>query len=658
MLTALLLGVGMVTVSPSTPPSPAVLATYEAANAKTGRDPDAHVRLALWCEAHGLSAGRAKHLALAVLNDPNHAAARGLLGFVAYQGCWKRPEAVTVQMGRDEAGARILADYHARRNGVGSDAGAHWDLALWCEQHGLADESRAHLTAVTRLDPARDAAWEQLGYVRHDGRWVPREQAAAAEAQAAARAKAEEVWAPRLRAWENSLQALPLARRTEATTPLAQVGDPAVVPPLIATLPKGTVEWQRVAIEVFDRFPIPDSAQALVSLAVEGKTKAVRRDAVAALKRWDLLEYAGMVVGKLQTPIVYEFEPVLDFGMDGRLTVDWGDVIEVRIYHTPDSMGPNPAFLGRQFYVPDVLGRPMVRLFTSKTIGQTFAFDGKRMRRYDIVSTKATDIPVGQMWEDRLRSLRAARARQEKDLKRLQQRSRAVLRSNEAVVAVLQEISGKPFRAEAVNSWQAWWSEEEGYRYDRPEANPKRVIQTDIAPRPYESARPQTSGVGVSFVPRASCFAQGTPVWTLTGRRPIELVEVGDRVLAEDPVSGTLSYQSVIVANHNRPDATLKVILNNGDRFVCTGIHRLWLSGKGWVKARDVKPGDLIRTVDGLVAISTIEPDATQPVFNLGLGGRHGLFVGQTGVLAHDDSPIRPTPVLFDDDAPVDSVAP
>jgi hypothetical protein len=34
------------------------------------RDPAAHVRLALWCEAHGLKAEKLRHLALAVLIDP------------------------------------------------------------------------------------------------------------------------------------------------------------------------------------------------------------------------------------------------------------------------------------------------------------------------------------------------------------------------------------------------------------------------------------------------------------------------------------------------------------------------------------------------------------------------------------------------------------
>jgi len=65
---------------------------YKAAEAKAGKNAPDQVRLALWCEAHGLSSERMKHLALAVAYDPAHALARGLMGLVAYQSEWKSPE--------------------------------------------------------------------------------------------------------------------------------------------------------------------------------------------------------------------------------------------------------------------------------------------------------------------------------------------------------------------------------------------------------------------------------------------------------------------------------------------------------------------------------------------------------------------------------------
>jgi hypothetical protein len=134
---------------------PEAMTAYEAARARAGRDADAHVRLALWCEAHGLEAERLRHLAIAVLADPSHAAARGLLGLVAHRGGWRSPEAVSLQIGSDEAFAAALSSYNSRRARMGDSAEAHWKMALWCEQQGLKPEATAHLMRVVQLEPGR-----------------------------------------------------------------------------------------------------------------------------------------------------------------------------------------------------------------------------------------------------------------------------------------------------------------------------------------------------------------------------------------------------------------------------------------------------------------------------------------------------------------------
>ena len=67
---------------------------------RAGRDADAHVRLASWCEAHGLNAERHKHLATALEIDPDHAAAHGLLGQVADNGEWRMPGMVVDERAR------------------------------------------------------------------------------------------------------------------------------------------------------------------------------------------------------------------------------------------------------------------------------------------------------------------------------------------------------------------------------------------------------------------------------------------------------------------------------------------------------------------------------------------------------------------------------
>ena len=84
---------------PAPPPDPK--ASYDQMKASAGRDPASQIKLALWCEAHGLEGQKLKHLAMAVLADPSHAMARGLMGLVEYGGRWRRPETVAGAMKAD-----------------------------------------------------------------------------------------------------------------------------------------------------------------------------------------------------------------------------------------------------------------------------------------------------------------------------------------------------------------------------------------------------------------------------------------------------------------------------------------------------------------------------------------------------------------------------
>jgi hypothetical protein len=71
--------------------------------------------------------------------------------------------------------------------------------------------------------------------------------------------------------------------------------------------------------------------------------------------------------------------------------------------------------------------------------------------------------------------------------------------------------------------------------------------------------------------------------------------------------------------------------------------------------ARDLKPGDLIRNVNGTSRIAAVTPSPTQPVFNLEVADGHSFFVGATSALVHDNSLVQPVSTPFD--ASVDLLA-
>jgi Pretoxin HINT domain len=143
------------------------------------------------------------------------------------------------------------------------------------------------------------------------------------------------------------------------------------------------------------------------------------------------------------------------------------------------------------------------------------------------------------------------------------------------------------------------------------------------------------------------CFAAGTMVHVPEGRRPIESIVAGDRVLSQDTRTGALSFQPVVAVDHSRPSPVHRIVLGE-EAIVATGIHRFWKPGEGWSMARDLKAGDRLRVLGGVAEVRSVEAGPVQPVFNLRVAGGDSFFVGDRGVLAHDQGMVKPSERPFD----------
>jgi hypothetical protein len=215
------------------------------------------------------------------------------------------------------------------------------------------------------------------------------------------------------------------------------------------------------------------------------------------------------------------------------------------------------------------------------------------------------------------------------DIQRIHSFNAQIESSNHAVASVLSQITGKSLGGDP-EAWLTWWNDRIGYHYQRYEPPIKWTTRTVVPIRVM------------------SCFAAGTPVWTLTGPQPIESLHIGDLVLSQDTTTGALGYEPVVEMHHNPPDATLRIRLQ-GETLEPTTYHRFWRPGRGWAMARDLKPGDLIRTVGGRTEVLAVEHGPTQPVFNLDVARNCTFFVGSQKELVHDNS--LPPPVLTPFDA-------
>ncbi len=598
-----------------TTPAPDPRAAYEAARAKAGRDPEAQVELALWCERNGLDAERLRHLALAVLADPDHAVARGMMGLVHHGGRWVRPEQVAAQVGSDAELAARLSEYRERRRATPETPDGHWDLARWCEDRGLRDEAKAHLAAVVRLDPGRKAAWRRLGCVEYHGRWMPPEEAESARVEALARRKADPIWRRRLETWKDRLGRGILREATERE--LAAVTDPLAIPAVWRSLALGDAADQARAVQIFGQIDAPAASRALAAMAVLAPSDEARRAATESLVHRDPREAIQPLIDLLSDQIEHDFISVGGPGQPGALLFEGPRAKVLRVYAPP----PMPA-----------LAQTAINLEN----GLRGVFFGR-----DILGRSVTSDTLR---EETVQAALAAQALLEADIRAIREHNSAVGRRNAGVGAVLVNLTPADLGDEP-ERWRKWWSDHLGFTY-RSDDRPKPTVTYDV-PLPIQPRLFAT--IDGYRVPSTSCFAAGTPVLTREGPRPIEEIRVGDVVLAQDPASGALGYHPVTTTYHNPPTPTVRVEVQGDDEpIVATGIHRFWKAGRGWVMARDLRPGDSIRILGGVATVASVSLDAIRPVFNLEVDGARTFFVGRRGMLVHDNSIPGATPKPFD----------
>jgi RHS repeat-associated protein len=148
---------------------------------------------------------------------------------------------------------------------------------------------------------------------------------------------------------------------------------------------------------------------------------------------------------------------------------------------------------------------------------------------------------------------------------------------------------------------------------------------------------------------RCNSFAPDTPVLMADGSYlPIGAIEIGDYVAATDPETGETYAEPVLDVIEGYGTKHLVEIDTDLDPSTlplqATAEHPLWVVGKGWVKAADVKAGDSLKSPDGstheATAVTNRGQLPDQLVFNLNVGNTHTyvVHVAAADVLVHNSS--------------------
>ena len=124
------------------------------------------------------------------------------------------------------------------------------------------------------------------------------------------------------------------------------------------------------------------------------------------------------------------------------------------------------------------------------------------------------------------------------------------------------------------------------------------------------------------------------------GEKPIEEIQVGDKVLSQNVDTGEKGYKEVKQLFVHEVD-TLYHVQIKGITISNTEEHPYWVVGKGWVEAKDLKVGDQVLLASGeKAAIENVTKEKLETpvkVYNFEVADWHTYFVADIGVLVHND---------------------
>ncbi|MGN0632908.1 MAG: polymorphic toxin-type HINT domain-containing protein [Oscillospiraceae bacterium] len=135
------------------------------------------------------------------------------------------------------------------------------------------------------------------------------------------------------------------------------------------------------------------------------------------------------------------------------------------------------------------------------------------------------------------------------------------------------------------------------------------------------------------------CFVAGTLVTTEDGFKPIEEIEVGDKVLSENELTGEVENKTVTKTYINQTTKLTHVGVN-GEEFVCTPTHPFYVYQHGWIQAANLRAGDVLVLSNGeLVVVEWVQHEILEEavnVYNLEVQDFHTYFIGESGVWVHN----------------------
>lgn len=551
-----------------------------------------------------IASDSASHEALmrAIVDDaPDYEPARAELGEVRVEGRWLPVDYAQHLAANDTRQAdyrELIEDADPERDAL--------RLARWCEKQGLEYEARPHWLNVLKQKPRHPEALRNLNAGWRDGELWDLSLAEQDEARREGLQRAARVWERRFKRLETNY-----TLREEQLASLSEELDAGAIEPIerrverLADQPSGdSAERLRQLIgawfDAVDRLDEVEVTASLCRSAIFGD-EATREQAIEAIKSRPKFDTMPMLLSALIAPV--ESKATITRDANGNVNYEHRLTHRDREVHTDH----------HRYRIARVTALPSNRQLT-RNRGPEEASENLRF---------AMDTQRSSLMREAAFRMEA----QQTESLVAEHNSQAEWK-NERVMPALRAVSGVDLGEDPVDWWR-YWQEESGYD----EYAPVQDRSYDFEDFDYYVEGPARRA--------HECFVAGTPVWTRTGKKAIEDLEAGDLVLARDPHVGGLVYRTILDTTVRDPSPTVRLTAGE-ETIVATVGHPFWVIGKGWTMAKELATGDQLSTVKGPLEIDSTTREADRTAHNLIVEGAANYYVGEAGVLVHDNTPRQP----------------
>jgi len=149
-------------------------------------------------------------------------------------------------------------------------------------------------------------------------------------------------------------------------------------------------------------------------------------------------------------------------------------------------------------------------------------------------------------------------------------------------------------------------------------------------------------GVSEELTYSPVCFSVGTEVLTEYGLINIEDIEIGMNVYTKNEITGKVELKPVLYTHKNYVNLDMCKVYVNGEVIESTAGHQYYELNKGWIAARQLRPGDIVLNSNNeemiveKLELNLFNGRELTTVYNLTIKDNHNYFVGENSILVHN----------------------